>query len=85
MTLAERLREQGREEGRDEGRKQGRDEGRRRTLLLQLHLKFAKGQSLPETVVGRVEAGTEAELERWSERFVFAVTLEQIFDASPLD
>ncbi len=52
--------------------------------LRQLRLKFAREQPLPEAVVARVEAGTEAELERWSEPFVFATTLDQVFDDSPL-
>ena len=74
MTLAERLRQQGRQEGRRQNAVE--------TTLRLLRLKF--GEPLPASVSTRVEAGTPADFERWSERLLTATELEQVFDDSPL-
>lgn len=76
--------QEGRDEGRDEGRKEGRDEGRdegrvealRGVVLKQLRLKFRR---LPRAIAQRVASAPAAELERWSERVLFASTLDEVF------
>ncbi|MEZ4239487.1 MAG: Rpn family recombination-promoting nuclease/putative transposase [Myxococcota bacterium] len=87
MGYGEQLIEQGREEGlqagreeglqagREEGLREGRVQGELRVLLKQLQLKFG---ALPEAIVARVEAGSEAELEQWAERILVAETLEAV-------
>ncbi|MEZ4238743.1 MAG: hypothetical protein R3F59_21845 [Myxococcota bacterium] len=52
----------GREEGLQAGREEGRLQGEARVLLKQMQLKFG---ALPEAVATRVEAASEADLERW--------------------
>jgi predicted transposase/invertase (TIGR01784 family) len=67
---------EGREEGRVEGREEGRVEGKVTLLLRVLTLKF--GELSPETVQ-RVRAASEASLDSWSERFVTATALDDVF------
>lgn len=78
MTLAERLREQGREEGLAKGR---RDTVVEVTLRL-LRLKFGE---LPAAVTATIEAGSEADFERWTERVLVATSLSEVLDDSPVD
>lgn len=73
ISLIERF---GIEKGREEGREEGHGKGRRQTLLKQLQLKF---QTVDESVRRRVEAATEAELDLWLERILFADSLEGFF------
>lgn len=67
-TLAQRWMAQGREEGREEGRAE--------LLLRMLTMKF---HDLPVEVVARVRAGSASDIDRWSDRFVRADTLDAVF------
>ena len=73
MTAAERLRQ--------EGRREGRQEKAVEMVLRQLRIRFG---TLSDAVERRVRGGTEAELERWSERLLVAESLEQVFADEPL-
>ena len=55
------------------------DKGRQQTLLKLLQLKF---QTVDESVQRRVETATDAELELWIERILFADSLEALFTDS---
>lgn len=68
--------EQGREEGMQQGMQKGLGKGRQQTLLKLLQLKF---QKVDESVQRRVETATDAELELWIERILFADSLEALF------
>ena len=70
MTLAERLMER--------GRAQGARKGQIKLLLKMLGLRFG---TLPPEISAWLEAGTEADLERWAERLLVAASLEEVFDA----
>jgi flagellar biosynthesis/type III secretory pathway protein FliH len=83
MGLRETLRQwekeflaQGREEGREEGRQEGRQEGE--ALLLQRELARRFGP-LPAPIVERIAAASPADLERWGDRVLDAVSLEAVF------
>lgn len=67
-TTGERLRE--------EGRLVGRLEGQREILLRQLRLRFG---DLPTALEARVQSASGDELEAWSEHFVTAKTLAEVF------
>ena len=69
MTLAERLMER--------GRAQGARKGQIKLLLKMLGLRFG---TLPPEISARLEAGTEADLERWAERLLVASSLEAVFE-----
>jgi predicted transposase/invertase (TIGR01784 family) len=71
--------EEGRVEGRVEGREEGRVEGKAELLLRVLALKF--GPLSPETMQ-RVRRAPEASLDSWSERFIAATTLDDVFAQS---
>lgn len=68
--------EQGLEEGRREGRQEGRREGRAAILARQIERKFGE---LPSALQQRLEQASEAELEQWAERILFANSLEDVF------
>ena len=83
VSLAKKLKDQGRQEGREEGRVEGqaegivrgRLEGRAETVLKQLRLKFRR---VPASVVARVKSGTDADLDRWTERVLTADSLAAV-------
>lgn len=62
-----------------EGRAEGRAEGKQQTLLRLLAVKF---NHLPSEVPARAAAASEAELDLWLERLLFADTLEAVFSGS---
>ena len=68
---------EGREEGRDEGLLEGRKRERREVLLKLLTQRFG---DIPARVRDRIEHADMDELQRWTERFVPAMTLMDIFD-----
>ena len=74
MSIAERLRKEGEVRGKAEGEVRGRIA----TLLRQLQHRFGE---LPESTVQRVEAGTLAELELWTDRVLDSPTLAGVFAA----
>lgn len=63
----------------EKGRQEGLGKGRQQALLKQLQLKF---QTVDESVQRRVETATDAELELWIERILFADSLEALFTDS---
>jgi hypothetical protein len=69
MNMAEYLRN----EGRAEGLEKGRLEGERRFLLRQLNARFGPVDAASQA---RIEAATEADLERWAEQLLTAASLE---------
>jgi hypothetical protein len=77
MTGADLLRKEGREEGLQEGLERGRAEGRADLLLRQLHAKFGPP---PPNVVTRVRAAALTDLDRYAERVLTAVTIDDLFD-----
>ena len=60
-----------------EGRAEGKAEGKADTLLRILHRRF---KSLPVGLEDRVRAAGSDQLDEWSDRFVDAQTLADIFD-----
>lgn len=62
---------------RSEGRDEGRKEGERSILVRQLRLRFGE---LPASTTARIEAADTRLLEKWSERFVSAQSLADVFD-----
>ena len=83
MTLAEKFdqwaeehKRQGLQEGRMEGRVEGRVEGE--TLVLQ-RLLFRRFGPLPNEVLARIAAASEADITRWVDRVLDAVSLEEVF------
>lgn len=73
MNVAQRLIEAGRAEGKLEGRA----EGKAATLKRQAQLKFG---ALSDAVVLRIDGASSPELERWTERILFAQSLSELFD-----
>ena len=67
---------EGRVEGRVEGRMEGRVEGE--TLVLQ-RLLFRRFGPLPNDVLARIAAASEADITRWVDRVLDAVCLEEVF------
>lgn len=55
-------------------------EAQSRILLELCTLEFGE---VPESLSARLEAGTDADFERWMERVLFADTLEQVFADAP--
>lgn len=76
MTTAERIRQEGVSEGLSKGISQGLSRGQAKTLLRQLHKRFGP---LPEAVVARVQAATEAELDRLTDRILDVDSLDALF------
>lgn len=68
--------QQGLEEGRNEGRAKGLAEGRSVTLRTLLTLKFG---DLPAPYQQRIEQARDEELELWTERILFADSLDAVF------
>jgi predicted transposase YdaD len=81
-------RQQGLQQGLERGREQGREEGQqqehqrllaklRRQLLLSLQARFGE---LPTSLQGRIQAASEEELDRLSERLVGVQTLAELLE-----
>jgi predicted transposase/invertase (TIGR01784 family) len=70
-------RAEGKVEGRAEGKVEGRAEGKVEILRRQLTLKFGE---LPPAARERLSRGSDAQLLAWSERLLFASTLDGVFD-----
>jgi hypothetical protein len=68
------------DQGRREGERKGERTGKRSVLLKQLRLRFG---DLPAAIVARVEAAEVPELDAWSERFVTASQLDEVFGPVP--
>lgn len=75
MTTAEQLRAA----GEIKGQAKGQIAGQAKTVLRQLAVRFGP---LSDVVVERVEAGSPAELEVWTERVLTATSLEEFFGRS---
>ena len=69
--------ERGIEQGIQTGLREGQLEGRAAMLSRLLQLKFG---DLPETLQQRLAQASEAELDLWAERILFADSLEQVID-----
>src|SRR5690606_2160047 len=67
--------ERGIEQGIQTGLREGQLEGRAAMLSRLLQLKFG---DLPETLQQRLAQASEAELDLWAERILFADSLEQV-------
>ncbi|MCP4679520.1 MAG: transposase, partial [Deltaproteobacteria bacterium] len=70
-------RELGREEGLEQGLEQGLRRGRAAVLLTQLEEKFGV---LPDDVLSRVEAGSDAQLQEWSKLILTASQLSDVLN-----
>lgn len=68
--------EEGIEQGIQIGEDRGRTEGRATMLIRLLQLKFG---DLPDDVRQHLEHASEAELDTWAERILFAGSLEEVF------
>ena len=68
--------EQGREEGLEQGLEQGIGQGRAATLHKQLQLKFGE---LADGYEARLKQADAAELDLWTERVLFAKSVEAVF------
>jgi flagellar biosynthesis/type III secretory pathway protein FliH len=81
MTTAERIRQEGVSQGISQGITQGLSQGLSRgqvkTLLHLLHKRFGP---LPEAVVARIQAASDAELDRLTDRILDADSLDALFD-----
>jgi hypothetical protein len=71
MTTAERIRQ----EGVTEGISKGMPKGQTKTLLRQMHKRFGP---LPDAVVARIQAASEAELDRLTDRILDVDSLEAL-------
>ncbi|MEZ4374844.1 MAG: hypothetical protein R3B07_28785 [Polyangiaceae bacterium] len=60
------------------GEAKGRVEGERRALERLLRRKFGDG-ALDDSVLSRLAAADEAQLEQWTDRVLDAATLEDVF------
>ncbi len=76
MTTAERIRQEGVTEGISKGISQGMAQGQAATLLRQLQKRFGP---LPEAVVARITAATQAELDRYTDRILDVDRLDALF------
>lgn len=63
--------------GLEQGIEQGINRGRAATLCKQLQLKFG---DLSDDYQARLNQGNQAELDLWTERVLFADTLEAVFE-----
>lgn len=83
MSTAEKLRNEGiaegRAEGKAEGKAEGRAEGKAETLLRLLRKRFA---DVPPHAVVRLHSAALADLDRWTDRFLDAKTLDDVFGDS---
>ncbi|MBF0164299.1 MAG: hypothetical protein HQM01_07355 [Magnetococcales bacterium] len=66
----------GEQRGRQEGRQEGRHDGKTDTLLKQMRRKF--GQT-PDWVTEKVQAASLELIEIWSDNFVFANSVDEVF------
>ena len=71
MTTAERIRQ----EGVSQGITQGLSRGQAKTLLRQMHKRFGP---LPDAVVARIQAASEAELDRLTDRILDVGSLDAL-------
>ncbi len=71
--------EQGMQQGMQQGKQQGRLEGKVQVLIRLLAARFGP---LPERARARLDAATEAELERWTDAFVNADSIEQVLGSA---
>ena len=69
-------RRQGVREGLEQGLEQGLERGKREVLLRLVRRRFGE---LPEWVTTRLEAGSAAELDQWTERILVARDLDEMF------
>jgi flagellar biosynthesis/type III secretory pathway protein FliH len=76
MSTAERIRQEGVTEGISKGISQGMAQGQAATLLRQLQKRFGP---LPEAVVARITAATQAELDRYTDRILDVDRLDALF------
>ena len=67
---------EGRAEGREEGQQQGRTQALRQTLEKLIQLKFG---NLPQGYAQRIQQADNSELELWTERILFADSIEALF------
>ena len=75
MTTAERIRQEGVSQGITQGLSQGLSRGQAKTLLRLLHKRFGP---LPEAVVARITAASDAELERLTDRILDVGSLDAL-------
>jgi len=78
VSAYDKIRAEGQLEAEAKGKAEGKAEGRRITLAKLLQLKFG---ALSDDVRARVDAADDAALDLWTERVLFATTLEQLFAA----
>jgi len=67
----------GLEQGLEQGIEQGINRGRAATLCKLLQLKFG---DLSDDYQARLNQGSQTELDLWTERVLFATTLEAVFE-----
>lgn len=72
----EEWKQQGIAEGREEGQQQGRTQALRQTLEKLIQLKFG---NLPQEYAQRIQQADNSELELWTERILFADSIEALF------
>jgi hypothetical protein len=66
----------------DQGRAEGRAEGRAAGAAMLLRVLAARGLTVPDEIRQRVQSCTDfAQLERWGDRAVTAMSLDEIFTA----
>ncbi len=70
----------GMRKGFEKGHQQGLSEGAAKVLVRLLATRFGP---LPEPVVDRLRAGTEADHARWAERLLTAPSLDAVFSDEP--
>lgn len=71
----EEAKAEGHAEGLAEGHAEGRAEGRAEMLREQLRTKFGR---LPKWAEGRISRGSAAQVQRWAQKILTAVTLEGV-------
>jgi hypothetical protein len=81
MTTAQRIIDQAapglRDEGRKEGLKEGEAKGKAATLTRQVQFKFR--EEVDEAALIRIATGSAEELDLWTERILFAASLDDLF------
>ncbi len=78
MSTAQRMIDEVAPRLRAEGRVEGRVEGKAGTLTRLVQLKFGE---VDPTVLARIASGSAEELDLWTERILFAQSLEELFRA----
>lgn len=79
VTVADKLRQEGYDKGLERGLERGLEQERRRLFLRQLGQRFG---ALPEAVLARISAAGAEDLQRWLDRMLSAVTLDEVFSDS---